>query len=105
MLHQILPNIDYPSAYSNWLDLGLNYSGENKELAICSPKALDYTETINRLYIPNILLAGTQTNSKLPFLQDRFSDSKDQFYICQNKTCQMPLADFQETINILIKDF
>ena len=105
MLHQILPNIDYPSAYSNWLDLGLNYSGENKELAICSPKALDYMKTINRLYIPNILLAGTQTNSKLPFLQGRFSDSKDQFYICQNKTCKMPLTDFQETINILIKDF
>lgn len=101
MLHLVIPRIDYPSAFSNWLDLGLNYSGENRELAICSAEAKTYCQEINGLYIPNIVLAGTQKNSTLPFLKDRYTNEKNLFYICQNKTCQMPLSDFQQIINDL----
>jgi uncharacterized protein YyaL (SSP411 family) len=83
------------------LDLGLNYSGENRELAICSAEATTYCQEINGLYIPNIVLAGTQKTSTLPFLKNRYTNKKDLFYICQNKTCQMPLSDFQQIINDL----
>nr|WP_315182164.1 thioredoxin domain-containing protein [uncultured Flavobacterium sp.] len=101
MLHLVIPGIDYPSAFSNWLDLGLNYSGENRELAICSAEAKTYCQEINGLYIPNIVLAGTKKTSTLPFLKDRYTNKKDLFYICQNKTCQMQLSDFQQIINDL----
>jgi uncharacterized protein YyaL (SSP411 family) len=101
MLHLVIPGIDYPSAFSNWLDLGLNYLGENRELAICSAEAKTYCQEINGLYIPNIVLAGTQKTSTLPFLKDRYTNEKNLFYICQNKTCQMPLSDFQQIINDL----
>ena len=40
MLEKILPNIDYPSAFSNWLNLYLNYSEGNLELAICGKNAV-----------------------------------------------------------------
>lgn len=101
MLQSIFPTINYPSAYSNWLDLALNYSEQNKELAICGETALDYCNRINGLYLPNVVLAGTEKVSNLPFLKDRFFADQTLFYVCQNKTCQIPSNDFQKTVSNL----
>jgi len=98
MLEIILPTIDYPSAFSNWLNVFLNFSEQNKELAICGKDAISYVEKINQSYHPNIIIAGTQKPSTLPFLQERFSEKETLFYLCQNTTCQMPTNDFQEII-------
>lgn len=101
MLSILLPNIDYPSAYSNWLDLALTISEQNKELAICGQKTKDHNTYINSLYIPNVIVAGSEKTSSLPFLNDRFIENKTLFYVCQNKTCQLPTEDFQEVISQL----
>ena len=102
MLQNIIPNIQYPSAYSNWMDLAMNYSEENKELAICGHSALEYCSKINALYFPNVVLAGTKKVSSLPFLKNRFVADQTLFYLCQNKTCSSPSNDFQEIIPNLI---
>lgn len=99
MVQNILPTIDYPSAFSNWLNLLLNYSEQNKELAICGENAPEYLAQINQKYLPNIILAGTTMNSKLPFLENRFVDHQTLLYLCQNKTCDLPTIDLQEIIN------
>ena len=101
MLQNSLLNADYPSAYSNWMDLALNYSDENKELAICGNLALEYCNKINSSYFPNVIVAGTEKASNLPFLKNRFNENETLFYLCQNKTCFAPSTDFQETISKL----
>lgn len=101
MLAILLPTIDYPSAFSNWLDLALTIAEQNKELAICGPNAKEYINHINMLYLTNIIVAGSEKASTLPFLKDRFVEDKNLFYVCQNRTCQLPTEDFQEMINQL----
>jgi uncharacterized protein len=101
MLAILLPSIDYPSAYSNWLDLALTIAEQNKELAICGPNAKEYNNRINTLYLPNVIVAGSEKTSSLPFLKDRFVENKNLFYVCQNRSCQLPTEDFQEMINQL----
>jgi hypothetical protein len=102
MLQNILPNIQYPSAYSNWMDLAMHYSEENKELAICGGSALEYSKKINTIYLPNVVLAGTLKISNLPFLKDRFDANQTLFYLCQNKTCKVPSKDFEKIVSELI---
>ena len=102
MLQKIMPGVDYPSAYSNWMDLALNYSEQNKELAICGNLALEYCSKINALYFPNVVLAGTKKVSNLPFLKNRFVAEQTLFYLCQNKTCSSPTTDFQKILSDLI---
>lgn len=102
MLQNMLPTIGYPSAYSNWLDLALNYSEQNKELAICGETALEYCSQINSFYLPNVVLAGTEKVSTLPFLKDRFVANQSLFYLCQNKTCLIPTNDFQKIVSDLV---
>ena len=102
MLQNIMPGVNYPSAYSNWMDLTLSHSEENKELAICADLALEYGSKINHLYLPNVVLGGTEKASKLPFLRDRFVADQTLFYLCQNKTCLIPSNDFQKIVSDLV---
>ena len=99
MLKKIIPNIDYPSAYSNWLNVLLNYSEQQKELGVCGEMALEYLSKINREYRPNLLVAGAKKISELPFLKDRYVENEMLFYVCQNQTCQLPTSNFNEVLN------
>lgn len=101
ILSKIIPNIDYPSAFSNWLNVFLNLSEQNKELAITGENALYFSNEINSGYYPNIILSGKTKKSTLPFLIDRFQENKTLFYLCQNKTCQLPTEDFEKIISII----
>ena len=96
MLQHIIPTIDYPSAFSNWLNVLLHFSEQNKELAICGENALEILQKINQNYYPNCIIAGSEKPSKLPFLQNRYEENKTLLYLCQNKTCQKPTADLGE---------
>ena len=99
MVQNIVPTVDYSSAFSNWLNVLLHFSDQNKELGICGKNALDYLEKVNQNYQPNIIIAGTTNLSTLPFLKNRFSENETLFYLCQNKTCQKPTEDFEEFRN------
>lgn len=96
MLKTLLPAIDYPSAFSNWLRVLLKINPKNKELALCGKEALEYATEINLQYLPHLIIAGTTKSSTLPFLNDRFVAGKMLFYVCENKTCDLPKTDFEE---------
>jgi uncharacterized protein YyaL (SSP411 family) len=98
MVQNIIPTVDYPSAFSNWLNVLLHFSEQNKELAICGSNPMDYLEKINQNYFPNIVIAGSSSVSNLPFLENRFSEKETLFYLCQNKTCDVPKSDYDEII-------
>jgi uncharacterized protein YyaL (SSP411 family) len=96
MLQHIIPTIDYPSAFSNWLNVLLHFSEQNKELAICGENALEILQKINQNYYPNCIIAGSEKPSKLPFLQNRHEENETLLYLCQNKSCQKPTTDLGE---------
>ncbi len=98
MLQHIIPTIDYPSAFSNWLNLLLNFSEDQKEIAICGEKAIEFATKINQHYFPNILVAGSKTESLLPFLTNRFMKNETLLYLCQNRACQKPTDNLEEII-------
>ena len=95
MLQKIVPNIDYPSAFSNWMHLFLNFTAFENELAITGPDALQFSTAINKKYFPHITLAASAKESFLPFLKNRHSENKNIFFLCQNQVCQLPTEDFE----------
>jgi uncharacterized protein YyaL (SSP411 family) len=94
MLQHIAADIDYPSAFSNWLSLSLRFS-EQKELAICGTKAKHYSAEINKQYRPHVVLSGSDEPSSLAFLKNRLPQNETLFYVCKNKSCGLPTADFE----------
>ena len=101
MLDKILANIDYPSAFSNWLNLDLDIT-ESKELAIVGENALEKLQQFNSHYLPNVLVCGSPKNSLLPFLENRFQEGKTFLYLCENKTCQAPSENIEKVLQMIL---
>ena len=94
MLNNIIPNIDYPSAFSNWLLLYMNLAKTQKEVAVLGVDAKKYCQQLFGQYSPNCEVYGSEKPSDLPFFKNRFVAQKTLFYVCENKTCGLPIDDF-----------
>ncbi|QYJ69400.1 thioredoxin domain-containing protein [Flavobacterium litorale] len=90
MLYNIIPSLDYPSAFSNWLNLWLTLGHENKELAICGKNANEAAKAIHSEYLPHIITVGCTSKSQVPILANRFVKDSVMFYVCKNNTCNLP---------------
>jgi len=101
MLHNMKEMSNYASTYSNWLDLYLNLTDNYYELAISGENALQKAIEINQEYIPNKLICGSTTASKLPLLENRFSEGTTLLYVCVNNACKLPTTDSKIAINQL----
>ncbi len=102
MLHTIQPKIaSYPSGYGNWLDLMLNFSHDFYEVAILGSTAHSKVKEFNSYYIPNVLLAGSNTPSNEPLLDERFVSNETLYYVCVNNSCKYPQKKIKKVLDIL----
>ncbi|MCM4155300.1 thioredoxin domain-containing protein [Gramella sp. AN32] len=104
MLKAVFPKIaHYPQAYSNWLDLMLNFIYPFKEVAILGANAKKKNSFFQQKYIPQAVVVASEERSKIGILKDRFSDDKDLIYICEHGKCQLPLSSEEEAMELLKK--
>ncbi len=102
MLNNVLPEIqDYPSGFSNWLDLMLNYTNPYYEVAIVGENAKKLLKQLNKNYIPNKLIVGSTTNNDLPLLKNRYSKDETLIYVCVNKACKLPVKEINKAKELL----
>jgi uncharacterized protein YyaL (SSP411 family) len=98
MLYNMIPAMDYPSAFSNWLNLWLDLSADNRELAVCGEESVEALAALNKAYLPHVIIAGTTQESVIPFLQNRFVKNNLMFYVCQNKACNLPSDSVEKAL-------
>ncbi len=104
MLNNVKPEMqDYPSGYSNWFDLMLNYTHPYYEVAIVGKNAKQKITTLNKTYIPNKLIAGSTYENNMPLLQNRFNPTHTLIYVCVNKSCKLPVTTTKDAIRLLKK--
>lgn len=94
---------NFGSAYSNWLDLYSNFSEDYYEIAISGSNAKEKNLELNKKYIPNKLICGSETKSSLPLLKNRYLKDKTLLYVCVNRTCNLPTENTNEAINQIKK--
>lgn len=91
MLNNVIEStIQYPSGYSNWLHLTSDFASDYYEIAIAGKDALNKIKEVNKLYIPNKLIAGAVGESPLPLMEGRFSIDETLIYICVDGACKLP---------------
>ena len=90
MLSNILPHIEYGQSYSNWLRLYLYETYPFYEIAATGKNFRALTIELRKTYIPNKLILGAEKKSDLPLLENKFFE-KETIFVCQNKTCQLPV--------------
>ena len=102
MLNNVKPEIEeYGSSFSNWLDLMLNYSNPFYEVAIVGKDVEQKRNELNKTYLPNILIAGSNKDSNMPLLANRYVDDKTLIYVCVNNSCKLPVLETEKAIELL----
>ncbi|MDO5972415.1 thioredoxin domain-containing protein [Flavivirga aquimarina] len=104
MLNNVKPEMqEYPSGYSNWFDLMLNYTNPYYEVAIVGENAKHKITELNKTYIPNKLIAGSTSENNLPLLESRYNPNNTLIYVCVNKACKLPVSEVDKAIKLLKK--
>ncbi|MCC6582523.1 MAG: thioredoxin domain-containing protein [Chitinophagales bacterium] len=102
MLNNVLDDVKKnPIYYSNWAIVLYMHLNLNTELVIIGKNAKEKLQKINKLYLPNILVTGSELPSDLPMLRNRYKDNKTLLYLCENKSCNTPIEDENKIIHLL----
>lgn len=102
MLKTILQKVpEYPQSYSNWLELLMNFSFPFFEIAITGENYKKSAGFFQKQFLPNTVLAGTNSDSELALLRDRLVQGKDLIYVCQDGSCQLPAGTTEEAIQLI----
>jgi uncharacterized protein YyaL (SSP411 family) len=106
MLNSIEENIiRYPSSYSSWLNLMMNYTNDFNEIVIMGENADEERKKLSKQYLPFAVIAGsTKENNELPLLENRFNKDKTLIYICRNRTCKLPFTNTTEAMAAIRTD-
>ena len=107
--HQMLKNVSeeimqYPSGFSNWLDLLLNFKNDFYEVVIVGKDVSEKAKQINTHYLPNIIIAGSIGENNGPLFKNRFVPGETLIYVCKNNTCKLPIKDTKIAIELLNKN-
>lgn len=100
---QMLKNVyakmpDYGPGYSNWGILLLQHVYPMYEVAIVGKDYLDNRAAFEQEYLPNVLYIGSKKSSTLPLLELKYVNGQTTIYVCQNKTCQLPVTEVEAAL-------
>jgi len=102
MINNISDNLnDKVTDHLLWLNNSHNYSQKFYELAISGKNATSKANELMEKYLPNALIAASNTKSDLYLLKDRYFDDETYIYVCVDNTCKFPVTTATEAIKLM----
>ncbi len=102
MLNNVQPYIaQYGPGYSNWGILMLQYASPFYEVAIVGNSVDEKRGELKKHYHPNRIFAGSKKESALPLLKERYVEGKTLIYVCENKSCKLPVSEAGEALKLI----
>ncbi|MCF6352949.1 MAG: thioredoxin domain-containing protein [Cyclobacteriaceae bacterium] len=100
MLASALPYMEQQASfYYNWFELYRRMLKEPYEVAIVGNNSEGIRKQLATHYMPNTLLLGGKTEGSLELLSMKLVKGKTMIYVCQNKTCKLPVEDVANALN------
>jgi uncharacterized protein YyaL (SSP411 family) len=90
-----------PQHLTNWASLYVALLRPGAEVAISGPQAEKFRRELSQHFLPNDVLAGTLSASKLPLLEGRDATAETTIYVCRNRACQLPVHSVSEALGQL----
>ena len=108
MSHQMLSNMwesigssGQPAYYSNWLQLHFDMVHPPYEVAVTGKDAITMAHEMMKTYRPNVVFLGDTKDSDLPLLKYKYVEDQTMIYVCQNKTCKLPVTKIAKAEELL----
>jgi uncharacterized protein len=106
MLNDMASQIEkYGRWVANWGVLWLHQQKNFYTLAICGDQAAEKSNSLLSQYLPDTLLCSTtQPGTKIPVLENRFTDGETLIYPCTLLACQQPVKEPEEVLSFMKRD-
>ncbi len=85
--------------HANWLQLSLFMNQPFYEIAIVGDDFKAKAKALYSHYQPNTIMAGTQKDSKIDMLKERYDEAYTLVYVCQHGLCNLPTPEPKEVVN------
>ena len=90
-----------PAYMSHWALLGLKMKEPGPEVVIAGKNAEAFRKELAACVKRRVYFAGSSQSSDLPLLKERYSENHTYIYVCQNRTCHMPVQTVEEALKVL----
>jgi len=87
--------------YMNWMNVALDYNDSFYEVVISGKKSFEMAQKITEMYIPNILIAASKTDSDKYLLKNRYIKGDNLIYVCVDNTCKFPVNDVKKALELI----
>ncbi|MCK0160714.1 thioredoxin domain-containing protein [Allomuricauda sp. F6463D] len=87
--------------FSNWLHLVLYLNQNFYEIAIVGKNYKTMGQEINKAYVPNSILVGSQKNGTIALLKNRALPGKTLAHVCSEGVCKLPVTSAKEVLEQL----
>lgn len=92
----------YPTSFSRWAQVSLNWIYPFKEIAVVGPEFASRSTEILGQFIPNkIIMASAAEEDNYPLLRARGTGDDTNIFVCQNYSCRLPVKSLKEMMEIV----
>ncbi len=93
--------LSHPSFYANWAMLADWFIAEPFQIAIRGDNAHEVRKQCTNYFLPNCLFLGsTSAVTSVPLLEGKHVKGDTLIYVCENKTCQLPVRSAEEALKL-----
>ncbi len=89
----------YGLYYSKWSSLLIRFNYPIIELAISGKKFREYRQKIDFNYLPLTIKMGSENESDLPLLKNKFISGQTTVFVCKNKVCDLPVTEVEKALH------
>jgi hypothetical protein len=97
---EIKKNLNY---YSNWAQALILQTYSPNEIAIVGNDWKEKLAEFQKEYFPNNIYSGGENESTLPLLEGKLIAGKTMIYVCQNKSCGLPVTNVNDALQQIKK--
>lgn len=102
MLQNVQSNLKKGQVYyANWDLLLMRFLSPAKEVVIMGDKYRDWNVEIQKNYHFNTVFVGSQNQSYLPLMEERYQEGKSLIFVCEDRSCKLPVSSVDEALNLL----
>lgn len=91
-----------PTFHSYWLTAALNFNFPFYEVGVVGEKVETKREMLSKKFLPNIILFGGENGGSLEILKDRYTPGKTLIYVCENRSCQIPVEEAEKALTKIL---
>jgi uncharacterized protein YyaL (SSP411 family) len=91
--------------YANWGIVQALFTGPLYEVAIMGDDFKNKRQQFDGHYLPDVILLGGNTDSKLALLENKLVQGQTVIYVCRDKSCELPVGEVEEALGRLGIDY